>query len=72
VLAICLVSCLLLVVNGALVAGFYGMLGGILPPILRGPKVTQLIMFIVPVVMILVEWRLVESLYRRLTNRRGT
>ena len=62
----CFITCVMLVVNGTLVAGILALLGPAIPRVLQGPKVTQLTMFIVPVMMIFVEWRLIDMLVRRL------
>jgi hypothetical protein len=56
----CLFSCFFLVLNSALVVRFYPMLAWAGPSFLRNTRIEQMMMFIGPVLLIVVEWWLVD------------
>lgn len=60
VLAACLVSCFLLVLNGALVKQLYAYAANIGPEWLGNSRLEQLLKFVAPVLMLVLEWRLVD------------
>lgn len=66
VFLIALASAMLLVLNGILVSGTIAMLGAQLPAVLRNPKIMQGIVFVGPVLLLLLEWRLIRALLERL------
>lgn len=63
-LAVAVASCVLLALNGFLVAGFYATMGDQLPAPVRNPKIMQAVVFVAPVVLLVVEWRLTQGLLR--------
>ena len=58
----CLFSCLFLVLNSILVVRTYPVLATLGPAILRNRGVEQMIMFAGPVLLIFVEWWLVDTI----------
>ena len=66
ILLIAVATCVLLVLNGYLVSGLLAQLGDSLPEMLRSPKVLQTILFIGPVLLLVLEWKLTLALLRRL------
>ncbi len=62
ILMVAAASCALLVLNGFIIAGFFASLGDELPEALRSPKVMQTIVFIAPVLLLVLEWRLTQAL----------
>ena len=56
-----------LVINGGLFSGLYGLWRVIGPEIFSQPKVAQFCMFIGPVVLLVLEWWLVDLLVETLT-----
>ena len=66
-LLVCLFSCLLLLINGAIVAGcspwlsaFAMTVGNSTPRWLNGHKIMQVLIFALPIVMLFVEWAIVD------------
>lgn len=66
----CLVTCLFLVINSVLVSSLYAWYKPSGPPIMKKNEFAQTIMFAVPVLLVFVEWWLVDFLYDRLSLRR--
>jgi len=56
----CLFTCFFLILNSALVSRFYPELAALGPALLRHPRVVQMMMFAGPVLLIFVEWWLVD------------
>lgn len=61
-LGACLVACVLFVVNVMLFSGFYGFIRPMSPEWIRNERVGQILLFIGPVAMLMVEWRLFDAL----------
>jgi hypothetical protein len=58
----CLVSCLLMIVNGGLVAAVYQWVAEWGPGLLRQSRVAQATLFVVPVLLLFVQWWLLDHL----------
>lgn len=58
----CLFSCLFLVLNSVMVVRMYPLLATLGPAILRHRGVEQMMMFVGPVLLIFVEWWLVDTI----------
>lgn len=56
----CIVTCLLLVLNSMVVSDFYPRLAAAGPGFLREPRVAQMFMYLGPIVLIFLEWWLVD------------
>lgn len=69
-LATCLFTCLLLLLNAALATSLYSMLNPYLPRFLRSPRFAQLMLFVVPVILIFAQWRLVDMVAMRAARKR--
>jgi hypothetical protein len=61
-LASCVVTCCFLVMNGLLASAFYLYAKSLGPPWLQNTRVEQIFNFAVPVLMLIIEWRLVDAL----------
>jgi hypothetical protein len=68
----CVFTCFFLVLNSALVAKMYPPLAQLGPDLLSHPRVKQIMMFVGPVVLVFVEWWLVDLVVEVLTPRRKT
>jgi hypothetical protein len=62
ILMVCVVSCCFLLMNGALFSAVYTYLTSGGPPWLENPRIEQLVKLVVPVLMLVLEWRLVDLL----------
>ncbi len=58
----CLFSCLFLVLNSVMVVRMYPVLAALGPGVLRHRGVEQMMMFVGPVLLIFVEWWLVDTI----------
>lgn len=58
----CLVTCLLMIVNGGLVAASYGWLSSVGPSLLRHPRFAQACLFVLPVLLLFVQWWVIDRL----------
>lgn len=56
----CLFTCFFLILNSALTVRFYPQLSAFAPSLLQHPRVEQMMMFLGPVLLIFVEWWLVD------------
>ena len=65
-----LLTCLLLFINGGLVQAAYAMLTPSGPAILRDAKVSQFVLFVGPVLLVVIEWVMIDFVTSRL--RRST
>lgn len=61
----CLLTCLMLVFNGAMVMSLYYWLAPLGPRILRHPQAFQFLLFSTPVLLLFVEWRMIDSFVDR-------
>ncbi|MEQ8788982.1 MAG: hypothetical protein RIC55_21905 [Pirellulaceae bacterium] len=59
-LASCVVTCCFLVMNGLLTSAFYLYAKSLGPDWLQNVRVEQLVNFVAPVLMLILEWRLVD------------
>ena len=66
----CVFTCFLLILNCVAVARFFPELIVRAPTVLQDPRVEQTTMFVAPVVMIFVEWWLVDLIVELVTPRR--
>jgi hypothetical protein len=66
----CVSSCLFLLLNSALIKGFYGQFALQGPDFLLRPRVVQAVMFIGPVLMIFVEWWVIDLVVDLVTPKR--
>ncbi|WP_164102995.1 hypothetical protein [Candidatus Laterigemmans baculatus] len=66
VIASTALTCLLLFINGGLVQAAYAMLAPTGPDFLSEPRVTQFVMFVGPVLLVVVEWVMIDYLLARL------
>lgn len=66
----CVFTCFFLVLNSALVSKVYPSLEQLGPDLLSHPRVKQIMMFVGPVVLVFVEWRLVDLVVDLLTPKR--
>ena len=66
----CLFTCFFLVLNSGLVSRFYPEIAAAGPALLRHPRVAQMLMFLSPVVLLFVEWWLVDFVVETVTPRR--
>ena len=57
-------TCLFLVINGIALTASYGMLAEFGPGIMQRDKVKQLILFVVPVLLLFIEWTVIDWLGR--------
>jgi hypothetical protein len=62
ILFTCLVTCLLMVVNGGLVAAGYRWLAELGPRILQHPRVAQASLFLLPVMLLFLQWWFLDRL----------
>ena len=69
-IATCALACLLLLVNSAVAIGLYGALSAIAPDVFERPKLAQAVLLVVPVLMLVPEWRLIDWLGERIALRR--
>ena len=70
ILFTCLVSCLLMIINGGLVAAGYQWLADLGPKFLRQSRVAQATLFIAPVLLLFVQWWVLDHLLDFLRPRR--
>ena len=56
-----LVTCLLLIINGSVVIGLLDSLPAGTPTFLKGPKVIQFLLFFSPVLMVVIEWQIIDA-----------
>jgi len=70
-LATCALACLLLLANSGVAIAFYGVLSAIAPNVFDRPKLAQAILLVVPVLMLVPEWRLIDWLGERIVLRRN-
>jgi hypothetical protein len=70
VLLTCVFSCFFLVLNSALISKIYPPLADQGPALLGHPRVVQAVMFIGPVVLVFIEWWLVDLVVELVTPRR--
>lgn len=73
----CLFACLMLLVNGGLTLSIYSWLAPGGPKWLRDPRVAQSLMYVGPVVLLVIQWWLLDTLFegfwpRRRASRKGT
>ena len=68
----CVSSCLFLLLNSALISSFYGPFAQQGPGFLLRPRVVQAVMFIGPVLMIFVQWWLVDLVVDLVTPKHVT
>ena len=68
----CVFTCVLLVLNSALLTKFYSPLAQLGPDFLLHPRVKQIMMFVGPVALVFIEWWLVDLVVDLLTPRRKT
>ncbi len=68
ILLVAVASCILLALNGFFIAGIYSSLGSDLPPVLRNPKIMQTIVFVGPIILLVIEWRLTQALLHYLDD----
>jgi hypothetical protein len=68
----CLFTCFFLVLNSGLVSRFYWQLADAGPEFLRNPRVAQMLMFLGPVMLLFLEWWIVDFIVESLTPRRRT
>jgi hypothetical protein len=66
----CFVTCFFLVLNSAVVSIFYPPLAAAGPGLLRHPRVAQMIMYLAPVVLIFIEWWIVDLAVELVTPAR--
>jgi len=72
VLVTCAVTCFLLVINGVLVASFSFHLIDSEGFPARYPKLTQAIVFTSPIVLVIIQWWIIDFVSRILSRRRKT
>ena len=70
VLGTCAVTCVLLVFNGVLVASIYFHTGGTNRVLDRYPKLTQAVVFMAPIVLVIIQWWIIDVVSRILARRR--
>ncbi|MDP7206292.1 MAG: hypothetical protein QGH11_12030 [Pirellulaceae bacterium] len=70
VLGTCAVTCLLLVFNGVLVASIYFHNVGSDGVLDRYPKLTQAAVFMAPIVLVIIQWWIIDVVSRTLARRR--
>jgi len=70
-LATCALACLLLLVNSGIAIGFYSALSALVPGAFDRPKLAQAVLLVVPVLMLVPEWRLIDWLGERIVLRRN-
>lgn len=70
VIASTLLTCLLLFINGGLVQAAYAVLAPTGPALMGNPRVSQFVLFTVPVLLVVVEWVMIDFVIGRL--RRST
>lgn len=63
------VGCVMLVLNGGIVASIYVALRPLQPDLLGRPQFSQLVFFLGPVVLLVIEWMLMDALTDRLRRR---
>ena len=71
VLGTCAVTCVLLVLNGVLVASIYFHTSGTDSVLARYPKLTQAVVFMAPIVLVIIQWWIIDIVSRILARRRG-
>lgn len=64
----CVVTCFFLIVNSILVMSFYSWYVEIGPAIIKNERFAQALLFVTPVLMVFVEWWLIDFLVDRLTR----
>lgn len=67
--SVALLTCLMLFVNGSLVLAILTALEGQGPRWFRDPRVSQFLLFAVPVLLVVVQWKLIDYLRRKLRRR---
>ena len=72
VLVTCAVTCFLLVLNGVLVASFYYHFTDTDGFLTRYPKLTQAVVFTAPIVLVIIQWWMIDIVSRILSRRRKT
>jgi hypothetical protein len=65
----CVFSCLFLVMNSILVSSLFVWVFQFKMGFLTNPRIQQLIVFCLPVLMVFAEWWVIDMLVRRLTKR---
>lgn len=70
-LATCIVTCFLLMLNSAIVSNFYPALAAAGPSFMRHPRVAQMFMYLGPVVLIFFEWWIVDVVVDLVTPNRS-
>jgi len=66
----CLFTCLFLVLNSALVSRFYWEVAAAGPAFLSDPRIAQMLMFLGPVVLLFIEWWIVDFVVETVSPRR--
>ena len=66
----CLFTCFFLVLNSGLVSRFYWQLADAGPAFVRHPRIAQMLMFLGPVMLLFLEWWIVDFVVESLTPRR--
>lgn len=67
--ASCIVSCVFLFLNVAIVTTIYPVLANSGPPLLQNDRVAQALLYAAPVLLVFVEWWLFDLIVDRLPHR---